>query len=187
MHDVPSVEVTDEALGDVARQLDPDSAWSFTRLDMLPALEALAARWPDLPEVLGAPGRRYTADGFTVPLFHLLVVGPDEGPITVYAVDTWAPDVDQCPRSAGSGPLPQRATVQSPSPAFMRSASVSVAHSSSGRDWRHRDDQRVPRCRRAITPSRPARESAPAADRGSRLGDGVCGHSLDCCACWGGQ
>jgi len=70
--DVPSVEVTDEALGDVARQLDPDAAWSFTRLDMLLALEAIAARWPDLPELQGAPGRRYTADGLTVPLFHLL-------------------------------------------------------------------------------------------------------------------
>ena len=42
--DLPSVEVTDEALADVARQLDPDTAWSFTRLDMLPALEAMAAR-----------------------------------------------------------------------------------------------------------------------------------------------
>ncbi|MCP3988540.1 MAG: hypothetical protein GY724_05685 [Actinomycetia bacterium] len=66
MSDLPSVEVTDEALGDITRQLDPDTAWSFTRLDMLPALGAMAARWPDLPEVQGAPGRRYTADGLTV-------------------------------------------------------------------------------------------------------------------------
>ena len=95
MSDLPSVEVTDEALGDVVRQLDPDAAWSFTRLDMLPALEAMAARWPHLPELQGAPGRRYTADGLTVPLFHLLAVGPDHGPITVYAVDIWVPEVDQ--------------------------------------------------------------------------------------------
>ncbi len=93
--DLPSVEVTDEALGDVARQLDPDAAWSFARLDMLPALADMAVRWPDLPEVQGAPGRRYTADGLTVPLFHLLAVGPDNGPITVYAVDIWAPEPDQ--------------------------------------------------------------------------------------------
>ena len=49
----------------------------------------MAARWPDLPEVQGAPGRRYTADGLTVPLFHLLAVGPDNGSIIVYAVDIW--------------------------------------------------------------------------------------------------
>lgn len=54
-------------MGDVARQLDPDAAWSFARLDMLPALGDMAARWPDLPEVQGAPGRRYTADGLTRP------------------------------------------------------------------------------------------------------------------------
>lgn len=92
--DLPSVEVTDEALGDVVRQLDPDTAWSFARLDMLPALGAMAARWPDLPEIQGAPGHRYTADGLTVLLFHLLAVGPDNGPITVYAVDIWAPEPD---------------------------------------------------------------------------------------------
>ena len=92
--DLPSVEVTDEALGDIARQLDPDAAWSFTRLDMLPALAAMAARWPDFPEVQGAPGRRYTADELTVPLFHLLAVGPADDPITVYAVDIWAPEPD---------------------------------------------------------------------------------------------
>lgn len=88
----PSVEVTDEALGDIARQLDPDTAWSFTRQDMLPALADLAARWPILPEVQAAPGRRYSADGRVVPLYHLLAVGPDEGPIIVYAVDIWAPE-----------------------------------------------------------------------------------------------
>ncbi|MEZ5376784.1 MAG: hypothetical protein R2733_09770 [Acidimicrobiales bacterium] len=94
MSDLPSVEVTDEALGDIARQLDPDTAWSFTRLDMLPALAAMAARWPDLPDVQGAPGRRYSAEGLTVPLFHLLAVGAADGPITVYAVDIWAPEPD---------------------------------------------------------------------------------------------
>lgn len=93
--------MTDEALGDVARQLDPDAGWSFTRLDMLPALEAMAARWPDLPEIQGAPGRRYTADGLTVPLFHLLAVGPGNGPIIVYAVDIWARAAAL--RSAGVG------------------------------------------------------------------------------------
>ncbi|MEM9204665.1 MAG: hypothetical protein AAGC53_23730 [Actinomycetota bacterium] len=90
--ETPSVEVTDEALGDIVRQLDADTAWSFTRLDMLPALQVLAERWPNLPEVQGAPGRRYTADGMTVALFHLLVVGPDSGPVTVYAVDVWTTD-----------------------------------------------------------------------------------------------
>ncbi len=94
MSELPSVEVTDEALGDIARQLDPDTAWSFTRLDMLPALGAMAARWPDLPEVQGAPGRRYTADGLTVPLFHLLAVGPANGPITVNPDDIRAPGLD---------------------------------------------------------------------------------------------
>ena len=89
------VRVSDEALTDIARQLpDQDLAESFTRHDLLPALDLLAntADWHTESGADG-PGRRLTRDGITVAGFHLLValdpIEPHPDSLLVYRIDIW--------------------------------------------------------------------------------------------------
>jgi hypothetical protein len=92
---VRPVRVSDEALADIARQLeDHDRAVAFTRVDLAPTLDLLAQvdDWHTVTAADG-PGRRLTRDGLTVAGYHLLValdpVDPRPDALLVYRVDIW--------------------------------------------------------------------------------------------------
>ena len=89
------VRVSDEALADIARQLnDEDRAETYARRDLVPALDLLAGAvdW-HTETVADGPGRRLTRDGLTVAGFHLLValdpINPRPDAVLVYRIDIW--------------------------------------------------------------------------------------------------
>lgn len=95
-----AVRLADSALDDIDRQLSPERAVEFKRVDLRPVLETLSEQpgtWEEVSVPHGA-ARRLTIYGRTVAGFHLFGVDdtedPREGAIVIYYVDIW---VDEFP------------------------------------------------------------------------------------------
>jgi hypothetical protein len=97
---VRAVRLADSALDDIDRQLSPERAVEFTRVDLRPVLESLSEQpglWEDV-SVPHGPARRLTIHGRTVAGFHLFGVDDTEDPrdeaIVIYYIDIW---IDEFP------------------------------------------------------------------------------------------
>jgi hypothetical protein len=95
-----AVRLADSALDDIDRQLTPERAVEFKRVDLRPVLVTLGEQ-PDTWEEVSVPhgpARRLTIHGRTVAGFHLFGVDdtedPREGAIVIYYIDIW---VDEFP------------------------------------------------------------------------------------------
>ena len=93
-----AVRLGDPALDDIEAQVSPDRLEDFRRIDLGPALEALAIDdgvWERVGMPHG-PGRRFTLAGQTVAGFHLFVtedpLDPRPGALVVFAIDVWLDD-----------------------------------------------------------------------------------------------
>jgi hypothetical protein len=76
------VRLADSALDDIDRQLPPERAAEFKRVDLRPVLETLSEQ-PDTWEEVSVPhgpARRLTIHGRTVAGFHLFGVDDTEDP-----------------------------------------------------------------------------------------------------------
>lgn len=91
------VRLGDEAVDDLERQIHSNLIDEFRRLDLRPALDAIANadNLSDVADEHG-PAWRYTADGATVSGFHLFLaadeVDPRPGAVVVAMVDIWLTD-----------------------------------------------------------------------------------------------
>ncbi len=95
-----AVRLAESALDDIDRQLSPERAVEFKRVDLRPVLETLSEQ-PDIWEIVSVPhgpARRLTVHGRTVAGFHLFGVDdtedPRNGAIVIYYIDIW---VDEFP------------------------------------------------------------------------------------------
>ena len=91
-----AIRLADSAHEDIERQLPPDRAAEFRRLDLRPVLETLsehAEAWEEASVPHGA-ARRLTIYGRTVAGFHLFGVKDTDDPrddaIVIYFIDIWS-------------------------------------------------------------------------------------------------
>lgn len=94
------VRLADSAHEDIERQLVPEHAAQFKRVDLRPVLDALGEQetlWEEVSAAHG-PARRLTVLGRTVAGFHLFGVedvdDPRDDALVIYLVDIW---VDEFP------------------------------------------------------------------------------------------